>query len=446
MTEKTDLTRVDNPYALAGDQERQGGAMALVESQRAVAEVIASMQVARKFPRDRRMAVDMILNDCSLPVLAEDAVYEFSRGGSDITGASIRLAEVLAQRWGNLQCGVKELSRGQGYSEVMAYAMDLETGFRDEKTFQVRHWRDKKNGRGYELTDERDIYETVANQGARRKRACILAVIPKDVQEAAVRQCEVTLKSKVEINAEFISSLLQSFADNFGVSQEMIEKRIQRRIDALTPGMAVQLRKIANSLRDGMSTVQDWFEVGRPSDASRSEEVENTLARTRREVEQRGAQQQEQKQPEKRDEQPRAEERPAAKPPADKDGEITNATLRSSIASASSQKDLTPLMHDILKLPDTPERRETMQLWNKRVVELKEPAKPVEQAEAPKVAGGKPKGSSTMKKKLLERMARAKKEADLNDVQQDMDSHAWEADEAKELADRLAQCREDLAL
>ena len=39
----------------------------------------------------------------------------------------------------------------------------------------------------------------------------------------------------------------------------MIEKRIQRRLEAMTPALMVQLGKVYNSLKDGMSVVSDWF-------------------------------------------------------------------------------------------------------------------------------------------------------------------------------------------
>jgi hypothetical protein len=100
----------------------------------------------------------------------------------------------------------------------------------------------------------------VANQGARRMRACILGVIPGDVKEAAVKQCEETLRVKVNVTPEKIQNMLKAFAE-LGVSQEMIEGRIQRHVEAITPALLVQLTKIFNSLKDGMSAVQDWFQV-----------------------------------------------------------------------------------------------------------------------------------------------------------------------------------------
>ena len=248
-----------NPFGSTAVAERSARGVIEIEQNRVVAEVQAAMMIAKRFPRDPVKAVDLILQDCTRMSLAENATYDYARGGTSISAPSIRLAEVMAQRWGNIECGVKEISRHGGYSEAMTYAMDLETGFRDVKTFQVKHWRDTKQG-GYQLTEERDIYELVANMGARRKRACILAVIPGEVAEAAVKQCDVTLNTKAEITPERLKSLLEKFAE-LSVTQAQIEARIQRRLEAITPALLVQLGKVYTSLKDGMSVVSDWFEA-----------------------------------------------------------------------------------------------------------------------------------------------------------------------------------------
>jgi len=259
--------------------------------QRESQEIQARMLVARNFPRDAVRSMDRILNAFARPTLCEDATYEFSRGGQSVNGLSIRAAEVLAQNWGNISCGVAELTRANGQSECLSYATDLETGFHDEKRFFVRHWRDTKKG-GHPVTDERDIYEVIANMGARRKRACILAVIPSDVQEQAEKQIAETLKTKVAITPDLIKTLLEKFND-FAVTQEMIEKRIQRRIDAILPAQVLTLRRIYNSLKDGMSEVGAWFELGpvvsevpaagdaRPADVppSQTEQVKEQMRR-----------------------------------------------------------------------------------------------------------------------------------------------------------------------
>jgi len=233
--------------------------MAAVAQSREVAEIQAAMLVAKNFPRDTVSALDRIRNACQRPGLAEVALYTYSRGGTDIQGPSIRLAEAIAQQWGNLSFGIRELEQRSGESTVEAFCYDLEVNTRQTKVFQVRHERHTKKG-SYALSDPRDVYELVANQGARRLRACILGIIPGDIVEAAVGQCEETMKAKADTSPEAIKKMLSAFFE-FGVTKDQIEKRIQRRIDAITPAQVISLRKIYNSLRDGMSSPVDWFEI-----------------------------------------------------------------------------------------------------------------------------------------------------------------------------------------
>lgn len=238
-----------------------GGALIQIEQQRAVAEIQARMLIARASPRDPLRALDAILRDCMRPTLAETAAYQYARGGTDIKGPSIRLLEAVARRWGNLATGIREVSRHEGISECVAFAWDLETGFYEERQFPVRHWRDRseRNGGGYMVTDERDIYELVANAGQRRKRSCLESAIPGDVVDAALDQCEKTLRARADTSPEAMGKMIEGFAP-FGVTRAQIEQRIQRRIDAITPAQVVGLRRVYASLRDGMSVALDWFE------------------------------------------------------------------------------------------------------------------------------------------------------------------------------------------
>jgi len=267
MSETTQLSHLKqaNPFNSGNAVQASGGnALAQSDQGRAIAEVQAAMIVARQMPRNQLKVMDSIINACTRASLAESAVYQYSRGGSDISGPSIRLAEAIAQQWGNMNFGFNELSRGSDidgvtYSEIGAYAWDLESNTRRQLQFRVRHWRDTRSG-GYALKDERDIYELMANQAQRRVRACILAVIPGDVTEAAVKQCEITLRITADTSPDGIKKLLEAF-DVFGVTKAQIETRIQRKMDSIQPAQVVNLKKVYASLRDGMSSVSEWFEV-----------------------------------------------------------------------------------------------------------------------------------------------------------------------------------------
>jgi hypothetical protein len=247
------------PHDSAGSRQNQS---------RELAETQTKYLMAERFPRDERAAMDRILNAFSRHGLAERSQYQFARGGSDIAGPSIHAAQSIAQGWGNIEFGWRELSRGVGadgkpYSEVEAFAVDLQSRVPSRITFIVPHWRDTKKG-GYKLTDERDIYELCASQAQRRKRACILSVVPQDVIDTAMEQASSTLKAKADTSPEAMHKMVEAFAP-FGVTREHIEKRIQRRLDSIQPAQVVALKRIYASLRDDMSTPAEWFDMGEPA-------------------------------------------------------------------------------------------------------------------------------------------------------------------------------------
>lgn len=235
------------------------GVMAQASSSREMEEVKGAIFLAKQFPRNYFEAEKRILDACKRPSLAASSMYSYPRGGSKVTGPSIRMAEVLAQNWGNLSYGIKELEQRDGESVAMAYCWDLETNVRQEKVFAVKHVRSAR-GSLNKLTDPRDIYEKVANDGARRLRACILGVIPGDVVEMAIKECEKTLSGQnTGPLKDRIAQALNMFKENYKVTTEMVETKFGYNIGSFTEIDLVELGKIYNSLKDGMSKVEDWF-------------------------------------------------------------------------------------------------------------------------------------------------------------------------------------------
>jgi len=237
----------------------------LAEQQRAKSEIEAALTLAAHMPRDEKQAMDGILVSCQRKGLAEKAQYQYSRGGTSISGPSIVLMEAIAQRWGNIDFGFRELSRypgrgnQPGESVVEAYAWDLETNTRRKVVFQVEHAMTAR-GKKKLLTDPRDVYEYVANQAQRRVRTCLENIIPRDIVDSACEECDRTLKAEIQDVADAAKKMLAAFT-KYNVTQAMIEGRIQRRIDAITPAQIIGMKKIYASLSDGMSEPADWFDV-----------------------------------------------------------------------------------------------------------------------------------------------------------------------------------------
>lgn len=166
-----------------------------VEQSRAEAEVKAAVVVAQQCPRNIETARAAMQFSCRQMALAEKAFFSYPRGGETVTGPTIHLARELALVWGNIQHSVAELSRDEsaGRSEVLAYAWDLQTNARSSQIFISPHKRDTKRG-SKELTELRDVYENNANNGARRLREAIFAVLPMWFREEAMHICRETLK------------------------------------------------------------------------------------------------------------------------------------------------------------------------------------------------------------------------------------------------------------
>ncbi len=245
-----------------------------IEISRAVQEVQGAILVAQQCPRDEVRATKRIMDAAKRKSLAESAIYAYPRGGQIIKGPSIRSAETIAKYWGNIDCGIKELSQDNKNhtSEVMAYAWDLETNTRESKTFKVPHTRITR-GISKTLTDPRDIYELVANQGARRLRACILGVIPADIVEDFIAECEKTMAGdNTKPLKERIKDMIKAF-EELGITQDMIEKRLGCRADSFIEKQLIDLRAIYKSLKDNFGKISDFFETKENKENQKAQNV-----------------------------------------------------------------------------------------------------------------------------------------------------------------------------
>ncbi|MDU9398081.1 hypothetical protein [Pseudomonas sp. zfem003] len=249
-----------NPFAPRGMAEHVNQGTVNIEQSRAVTEAQGKLILAKKFPRDEALAYSKIMSSCSRPSLAASGEYAYPRGGQTVSGPSIRLAEELARCWGNIEYGIRELSRQQGNSEMEAYAWDLETNTYSSQKFTVRHLRDKK-GDAQVLTEERDIYELTANMGGRRLRSRLLAILPPDLVEAAVNQCRKTLAGDTSLPlADRVRALVDAFSQQ-GVTEKHLRAYLNKSLDEILPEEIATLRGVYNSIKNGQAAVGDFFSI-----------------------------------------------------------------------------------------------------------------------------------------------------------------------------------------
>lgn len=231
-----------------------GAALATRQAQ----EVQAAVVMAKRFPRDIVEVERKLIQSCKRPKLAEIAVYEYPRGGTKVTGPSIRLAEAAAQAMGNIDFGWTEIQRLEDESVCTAYAWDIENNIRRTTTFSVPHYRDTKQGKK-RLSDDRDIYEMCANQASRRMRGCILQVVPGDLVDLAISECEKTLQANLGTIQEQAAKWGKVFEKEYGVKPESIMRYLGSRPETWTQNDIFRLRKLYNALQDNMTTVEEAF-------------------------------------------------------------------------------------------------------------------------------------------------------------------------------------------
>lgn len=268
MSENIFLPSVKQNTSVAAEQKKQE-VTSLIQS---------AMIIAKKFPRNNIDSFNQIIESCKRATLAQQACYAYPRGGTVVTGPSIRLAEVVASAWGNIKYGFNELEQLDGHSVVEAFCHDLQSNTLVVRTFTVPHIIDTKQG-GRKTNSSREIYELVANYAQRRVRAAILEVIPSDVVEAAVNEVKKTLsKGNGEPIIDRIRKLVIAFKD-IGVNQEAIEKKLGHKIELTTSDEIVELVSVFNSIKDKQASRSDFFEGFKDeADESKAKQFKDKLA------------------------------------------------------------------------------------------------------------------------------------------------------------------------
>ena len=244
----------------APQQQQQIGISTGMASEQAlaVAKIQAALTIAKASPRNVIKAQADIAKACQRKKVAEAAEWAFKKGTKVIDGPSIKIAQIIATLWGNIRFGFRELGSGPGYTEIEAFAWDLETNTEATRFFRVANSLYTATG-GKELNEARDIYENMASVAQRRVRSCIQQVIPDDIFETAIEECHKTLKREDPRSTdEKIRDMVVAF-DALGISQAELEGLLQHPLKGVTDIEIRTLGKVYRSIADGVGTKEEWF-------------------------------------------------------------------------------------------------------------------------------------------------------------------------------------------
>lgn len=240
----------------------------------------SAMIIAKRFLRSEETALTKIRKQCTRQSFAKIALFSYprkgERGKQTISGGTIRMAEAMAQAWGNLDWGVREIEHISGYdgrSLVEGFCWDLETNSRLSRTMTVHHKR-KARDKIQHLTDPRDISELVNNYGSRMMREMVFRTIPRDVYDQALEDVRKTLLSSgADIPIEDrIRAMVFEF-DKLGVSNEILERRLKHKTSLCNVEELVELQGIYNGLKEGSTNRWDWFDLSSEPTGGKADEI-----------------------------------------------------------------------------------------------------------------------------------------------------------------------------
>ena len=271
VQERTELAPMGGMMPMGGGMTNPGGALATIQGNAEVMSELASIYIAKSFPRNLMDVTAKMRAACSRKALAEAATYSYPRGKETVTGPSIRLAEALASAYGNIEAGWRELARskdrvtGITSSECEAFCFDKEANIRRKIQFTVPHIRERRDG-DKPLTGERDIYELCANMASRRIRACILQVLPGFLVDEALELCDETLRKADggKPLGDRVRDMAAKFAE-LGVTREMLEAHLEHGLESCVQAELVKLGRTFNALRDGQVRVNEVFTMPEPA-------------------------------------------------------------------------------------------------------------------------------------------------------------------------------------
>lgn len=240
-----------------------GSSLSIALSNTEAMTTLGSIWIAKQMPRNIAEVEAKIKAMCSHETLAEKAFFSYTRGGGEITGETIHLANACMAAYGNIESGWKKIGesvneKGIVCSDCEAYCFDKENNIIRKIAFSVPHFRETKKGGGYALTSDRDIYELCANMASRRMRACMWGVLPEFIKTLASEQCKKTLAIDKKSIEERLKAMLEKYSF-LGVTEEMLEKKMGHSLSECTTNEIIYLRNLYNSLTNNIVTVEDQF-------------------------------------------------------------------------------------------------------------------------------------------------------------------------------------------
>lgn len=241
------------------EYEREGASLAIIQSGSIAAmtrgEIDSQIATAKQFPRSLAKVKDEARSlACMDAVTAFSCWYTVPRGGKNIEGPSIRLAEIMASAWGNLRYGARVIDEDDHFITVQGFAHDLEKN--QAVTFEIRRRITYKDGRKF---NDDMIAVTTNAASAIALRNCIFRVVPRALVNSVMADARRCAEGSIKNLEEARKAVVKYFGDK-KISAERVCAVINRKsIDDITLNDVLILRNLAESIQHGDISLDEAF-------------------------------------------------------------------------------------------------------------------------------------------------------------------------------------------
>ena len=226
-------------------------------------ELESQIDVAHKYPRDISRAMARATGMATLTQdVAESCLYSLPRSGKQIAGPSVRLAEIMASAWGNLQIASRIIDVTETEVVAQGAVWDVENNVRI--TTETRRRITDKNGRKY----NDDMVIVTGNAAASIAiRNAIFRVVPKPfVDQVYHAACEVSVgnaKTLATRREEVVSRL-----QKMGVPRARILAAVEKSdVDGIGLEELKTLIGLGSAIKNGESSIDEAFPAPSKADA-----------------------------------------------------------------------------------------------------------------------------------------------------------------------------------
>lgn len=232
------------------------------------AETDVQVATAKEYPRDLAAFRKNLLMMATVDEeTAKSCGYSLPRADKEITGPSVRLAELALQQFGNIRVATRLVEVGEKTLTAQAYGWDLEnnTAVSTETTRRIT----KRNGKRY---DDDMVVVTGNAAKAIALRNVVFKLIPwsliKETYDATV---QIAGGTPEQIQGRFANALTY-FEKTYKVNEEALLKLVKKksRADLTTLDIAT-LEGTHQALKDGTATVEGTFFSGNGGETTDAE-------------------------------------------------------------------------------------------------------------------------------------------------------------------------------